>query len=200
MKKLLLFGALAFGLNSFGQGYIISNSEVSTLYRGYKNLVNFGTLNGFSGYKLEVDNGSLSKSEDGSQYILKPTGRKNTCTVTFLDTVNNKEMNKVVFNVQNLPDPILYWGGTKSGGRASKSQTRLFAKYGPEIPLNVSFKISRMEVLVPGQATITCEGGTLSQEAINAIRNSAEETISIIALMVGPDGIVRQIVGTWTIK
>ncbi len=198
MKKLLLFGALAFGLNSFGQGYIISNSEVSTLYRGYNNLVNFGTLDGFSGYKLEIDNGSLSKSEDGSQYILKP-GRKNTCNVTFLDTVNNKEMNKVVFNVQNLPDPELYWGGVKNGGQASKSQTQLFAKYPPEIPLNVSFKILRMEVVLR-QATFTCENGTLSQEAIHAIRNSGEEAISIMATVSGPGGIARKMFGTWTIN
>ena len=199
MNKLLLYGLLAICTNVLGQDYVISNQDVKTVYRGYNNKVIFGTVDGFDGYSLEVENGSISKAEDGSYYILKP-GHKSTCTVIFNDTVNNKELNRINFQVQSLPNPSLYWGSAKSGQKGNKSTPMVRALYEPHIPLNARFTITSMTVYIEGKESISCDGNNLSDEALSAIKSVKEGEVSIVVSARGTDGIARKLFGKWKVN
>ena len=202
MNKLLLLGILAICTNVLGQDYVISNQDLNTVYRGYNNKVVFGTVDGFDGYSLEVENGSLSEAEDGSYYILKP-GPKHTCTVIFNDTVNNKELNRINFQVKSLPAPSLYWGGVKSGRYVRGSQgkvTLVKLIYDSHISLNARFTIRSMTVNIEGKEPISCDGNNLSDTALSAIKSVKGGKVSIIVTAVGPDGISRRIAGSWLVK
>ncbi|MDG1913287.1 MAG: GldM family protein [Crocinitomix sp.] len=200
MNKLLLLGILAICTNVLGQDYVISNQDLNTVYRGYNNKVVFGTVDGFDGYSLEVENGSLSEAEDGSYYILVP-GPKHTCTVIFNDTVNNKELNRINFQVNALPTPSLYWGGYMSGSHLrGGSQRKLTLVYDPDISLNGRFTIKSMTVFIEGKKSISCDGNNLSDTALSAIKIVKGGKVSIIVTAVGTDGISRKVAGSWLVN
>ena len=113
-------------------------------------------------------------------------------------TVSLKTMK---FRVSNLPAPELYWGGVASGGRASKSQTTLFAKYPPEIPLNAKFRIISWECQVPGAQGKPPGGpGSNISAASNLLRAAKSGTqVSFICKVVGPDGVQRIKAGAFKI-
>jgi hypothetical protein len=199
MNKLLLLGIVAICTNVLGQDYVISNQDINTVYRGYNNEVVFGTVDGFDGYSLEVENGSLSEAEDGSYYILVP-GPKHTCTVIFNDTVNNKELNRINFQVKSLPGPSLYWGARKSGSHVHGAPRKLTSLYDAGIPLNGRFTIKSMTVFIEGKKSISCDGNNLSDTALSAIKSVKGGKVRIIVSAVGTDGISRKVGGTWLVN
>ena len=174
--------------------------ELNVLYRGYPNKV-IPTASGYPETVLGVTNASKSKS--GEFYIVKPgKGSKAYLTVSGR-TADGKtvSLKKVEYRVTNLPDPTLYWGSAKSGKKAAKSSRLLMAKYPPEIPLKASFKIVKWTCFAPGLkgAPPTGSSGSLSSAGplINAVK--AGTGLSFNATVRGPDGIARQIGGSWSI-
>jgi len=174
--------------------------ELNVLYRGYANKV-IPTASGYPTTVLNVTNASMSKSGDG--YIVKPgKGNKAFLTVSGKDADGNTvKLKRVEYRVVNLPDPTLYWGSAKSGKKAAKSSRILFAKYPPEIPLKAEFKIVKWTCFAPGLkgAPPTGAGGSLSSAGplINAVK--AGTGLSFNATVRGPDGIARQIGGSWSL-
>lgn len=175
--------------------------ELNVLYRGYPNKAEATA----SGYDQTILTGSgCSVSKSGTGYIVTPTGRGREAylTVSGKSTASGKtvQLKKVTYRVSNLPDPELYWGAAKSGTKGSKAETKLFAKYPPEIPLNASFTIKSWECSVPGAARpVMGTGGDISAAGglIRAAKPGSQ--VSFICTVVGPDGISRKKAGSFKI-
>lgn len=175
--------------------------EMNMLYRGYPNKVN-ATASGYPKTNLSASGASVSASGEG--WIVKPVGRGKTATLSVSGTTadgKSVSLKSMQFRCSNLPDPELYWGGVKNGGKASKSQTKLFAKYPPEIPLNAAFSIVRWECQVPGAQGKPPGGpGSNISAATNLLRAARPGSqVSFICTVVGPDGIQRKKAGAFKI-
>jgi len=175
--------------------------EMNMLYRGYDNKVE-ATASGYDQTSLTGTGVSLSKTSTG--WIAKPSGsgREAYLTVSGKNTATGQSatLKKVKYRVSNLPDPEIYWGGAKNGERASKTETKLFAKYGPEIPLNASFTVKSWECTVPGASRPVMGTGNLISAASGLLRAApAGSMVSFICKVVGPDGITRTRAGAFKI-
>lgn len=172
----------------------VSLPELNVLYIGYENKVEAVA----SGYDQTVLSGSgVTLTKSGKGWIGKPAGGK-TCkiTVSGKSSVTNKtvSLGSFEFRVMRLPDPELYWGAAKSGEKGSKAETRLFAKYPPEIPLNAQFKIIDWECQVPGAQGAPPKGSGADISSASGLIRAAKPgmNVSFICTVVGPDGVRRK--------
>ena len=175
--------------------------ELNVLYRGYPNKVE-ATASGYDQTSLSGSGVSLTKS--GTGWIAKPTGngREAFLTVSGKNTATGQSvtLKKVKYRVSNLPDPEIYWGAAKNGQKGSKAETKLFAKYGPEIPLKAEFTIKSWECSVPGAARPVMGTGSMISSASPLLRAApAGSMVSFICKVVGPDGITRTRAGAFKI-
>lgn len=180
----------------------ISLPELNVLYRGYDNKV-AAVASGFDQTNVTGSGVSLVKSGDG--WIAKPTGngREATITVVGKNSVTGQSQNLLAqkFRVMNLPDPELYWGAAKNGQQGSRAETKLFAKYPPEIPLNASFRIISWECQIPGAPGAPPKGTGGDIGAASSLIRQAKPgmQVSFICTVVGPDGIQRKRAGAFKI-
>lgn len=174
--------------------------ELNVLYRGYPNKVD-PTASGYPTTVLTGTNCSVSKS--GNLYVASPGAGKEAFLTVSGKTADGKtvQLKKVKYRVSNLPDPELYWGAAKNGEKASKAETRLFAKYPPEIPLNASFTILSWECQVPGASGRPPSGSGGDVGAASGLIRAAKpgSQVSFICKVKGPDGIVRTRAGAFKI-
>lgn len=174
--------------------------ELNVLYRGYPNQVEATA----SGYDKSILTGTGVSISGSGPYIVKPTGSGRTAymMVSGKNTVTGQtvQLKKVEYRVSNLPDPEIFWGGAKNGERASKTETKLFAKYGPEIPLKADFTVKSWECTVPGASRPVLGTGNLITAASGLLRAApAGSMVSFICKVVGPDGITRTRAGAFKI-
>jgi hypothetical protein len=174
--------------------------ELNVLYRGYANKVD-PTASGFPETVLTGSNCSVSRS--GEVYVVKPgKGKKAYLTVSGRSADGKTvQLKKVEYRVSNLPDPVLYWGSAKSGTKGAKSSRLLQAKYPPEIPLKATFQVIKWTCYAPGLKGAPPSGvGTNLGSAgplINAVKPGTG--LSFNATVRGPDGIARQVGGSWSL-
>jgi len=180
----------------------VSLPEMNVLYRGYDNKVE-GVASGYDQTVLNGNGVSLTKSGNG--YIGKPTGSGKTCTISISgkNSVTNKtvQLGSYTFRVSNLPPPSLYFGAVSDGGTASKAETRLFAKYGPEIPLNVTFQVLKWELNVTGAPRpAKGTGNSIAGEGTALLKQAKPGSmISFMTEVKGPDGRVQKKSGNYRI-
>lgn len=179
----------------------ISLPELNVLYRGYPNKV-AAVASGFDQTVLSAQGATVSKS--GDVWIAKTVGtnREATLSVSGKNSVTGKtqQLLSQKFRCSNMPDPELYWGGSKSGDKGNRGETKLFAKYGPEIPLNATFNIVDWEVSIPGAqgAPPRGTGSNLTPQASGLIKQAKPGMmVSFICNVVGPDGIRRKKAGAF---
>jgi hypothetical protein len=180
----------------------VSLPEMNVLYIGYDNKVEAVA----SGYDQTLVSGQgVNLIKSGNGWIGKPSpGKTATITVQGKSSVTNKtvSLGSFPFRVMRLPDPSLYWGAAKDGEKGSRAETRLFAKYPPEIPLNASFTIKSWELSIPGApgAPPKGTGNTLDGAAISLLKQAKPgAVIGFMTTVVGPDGIVRKKGGAFTL-
>jgi len=180
----------------------VSLPEMNVLYIGYDNKVEAVA----SGYDQTLVSGQgVSLVKSGNGWIGKPApGKTATITVQGKSSVTNKtvSLGAFPFRVMRLPDPSLYWGAAKDGEKGSRSETRLFAKYPPEIPLNASFTIKSWELSIPGAPGAPPKGtGNMLDGAAMSLLKQAKpgSVIGFMTTVVGPDGIVRKKGGAFTL-
>ena len=178
----------------------IELTDLNVLYRGYPNKVE-ATASGFPESRLSGSNATVSKS--GKGYIVKPgKGKTAYLTVSGIGTDGKAvQLKKGEYRVSNLPDPTLYWGSAKSGKKGSKSSRLLQAKYSPEIPLKANFTIIKWTCFAPGLkgAPPSGVGSNIGSAGplINAVKPGTG--VSFTCQVRGPDGIARQIGGSWSL-
>jgi len=173
--------------------------DLNVLYRGYNNRVN-ATASGYQETAL-TSGGNVTVSKSGQEWIAKPgSGKMAYLIVSGRDSEGNSfQLKKGEYRVSNLPDPVLFWGAAKSGKKGSRSSRALIAKYPPEIPLNASFKVTKWTASAPGLKGAPPQGmgGTLGPAGPLISAAPPGTSLSITATVVGPDGIARQIGGSW---
>lgn len=180
----------------------VSLPEMNVLYKGYDNKVE-GVASGYDQTILNGNGVNLVKSGTGYIGRVTGTGREATISISGKNTVTNKTVNlgAYKFRVMNLPPPNIYFGTAADGEIASKAETRLFAKYGPEIPLNVTFQVMSWELNLSGAPrpakgtgnSIAGEGSALLKQA------KPGSTISFMVQVKGPDGGIRKRAGVYRI-
>lgn len=165
--------------------------EMNMLYRGYDNKV-VGVASGYDQTILSGNNVVLIKR--GDLYIGKPgSGKSCTITCSGKSSVTNKTVSLGVFTfrVSNLPPAEVYFGNAKNGMQASKFETKLFTKYGPEIPLDVKFTTLSWEMDFMGR-TAKGGGGTLDGAAQALLKQAKPgANVSFIVKYKGPDNVQR---------
>ena len=174
----------------------IEMPEFNVLYRGYNNKVN-ATASGFESTELNASGATLSRN--GQQYVVRPTGSGRTAHLTVSGRTGDGRavpLKRVEYRVLNLPDPTLYWGATKAGGRIPVGDTRIFMKYGPSIPLDARFTIERWEMSA-GTQPVGGTGNNVSPATglIRAMRPGMK--VAVTCWVRGPDGILRTVSGVF---
>jgi hypothetical protein len=172
----------------------VSLPEMNVLYRGYKNRVT-GAASGFPNFKL-VGKSNVSISQSGNEYVANPgSGREALIDIVGVaEDGSQATLGTFDFRVQNLPAPSVYLGALEDGAEAPagtiRAQTRLFAKYPPEIPLKAEFSLVSWEVNVSGAPRP--ESGTgqnLTPKAMGLIKQAQKgQTISFMTNVKYPSG------------
>lgn len=214
MKQLLVILTVAASNVCLSQ-IVVSVDDQNTLYRGYKNRVTIGTMDGRP-FDLRVENGMIiydtifvyNQNDEPVQYVvnvLSPgSGRKTK--VFFVDPDTGLPFDTLDFHVKNLPAPSIYLGpledGSEAPGGTIRAQHRLFAKYPPEIPFNVSFSVISWEVSVNGkEKRVAGKGASLTSEARDLIRQAESgDKITFMTITVGTDGKSRKKSAVFTVK
>ncbi len=171
---------------------------MNVLYRGYQNKV-AGAASGFPNFDI-VGKSNVSISKSGKEYVANPgSGREALIDIVGVAEDGSKAtLGTFDFRVQNLPSPSVYLGALEDGAEAPagtiRAQTRLFAKYPPEIPLKVEFSLVSWEVNVSGAPKP--ESGTgqnLTPKAMNLIKQAQRgQSVSFMTNVKGPDGKIRK--------
>lgn len=170
--------------------------ELNVLYRGYENKVRV-SASGYESADLGGNGVSIIRSGDG--YVVKPTGSGRTVQLSVTGRSSNGKtavLRRTDFRVLNLPDPTLYWGAVKSGGNIP-ADNKIFAKLGPEVPLNANFQIISWE-LSAGERPVTGTGFDLSPARQFILAVPKGRMISVKTWVRDPAGIKRLITGVFT--
>lgn len=179
----------------------VSLPELNVLYKGYNNIVE-GVASGYDQTILNGNGVSLTKSGNGYIGRVSGAGRTATISISGKNSVTNKtvSLGTFTFRVMNLPPPSLFFGATEDGGKASKAETRLFARYS-DSPLKAEFSVQSWELNVAGAPRpAKGTGNTLNADGISLMRQAKPgSTISFMTQVKGPDGILRKKSGVFTI-
>jgi hypothetical protein len=171
----------------------IEMPEFNVLYRGYNNRI-IATASGFDKTTLGVSAG-VNKTKSGDEWIVTPTGRGRQAflTVSGTNTTTGRtvQLKRVEYKVSNLPSPSLFCGGVKEGGVIDGRATKIFAKYGPEIPLqSAKFKIINWECQVGNSPGANPRGsGDDISSVTGLIRQAPRGTlITFMCTIIDPSG------------
>ncbi len=179
----------------------IELTDLNVLYRGYPNKV-MASGSGYETYSLSGSNASVS-AKGNDQYIVSPGGGKSaSLTITGKNADGTSSvLKKGQYRVSSLPDPVLYWGAAKSGKKGSRSSRILIAKYPPEIPLNAQFKVTKWTCYAPGLKGAPPSGAGSNIGSAGPLINAVPPGtgLSFTCTVVGPDGIGRQVGGSWSL-
>lgn len=179
----------------------IELTELNVLYRKYPNKV-MASGSGYESYTLSGSNASVS-AKGNDQYIVTPgSGKSASLTITGKNADGTSSvLKKGQYRVSNLPDPVLFWGAAKSGKKGSRSSRILLAKYPPEIPLNAKFSVTKWTCYAPGLKGAPPSGAGSNIGSAGPLINAVPPGtgLSFTCTVVGPDGIARQIGGSWSL-
>ncbi|MDF3028539.1 MAG: hypothetical protein K0S23_2846 [Fluviicola sp.] len=179
----------------------VSLPELNVLYKGYNNIVE-GVASGYDQTILNGNGVSLTKSGNGYIGRVSGAGRTATISISGKNSVTNKtvSLGTFTFRVMNLPPPSLFFGAVEDGGKASKAETRLFARYS-DSPLKAEFTVQTWELNVAGAPRpAKGTGNQLNADGISLMRQAKPgSTISFMTQVKGPDGILRKKSGVFTI-
>ena len=181
----------------------IITSELNVLYRGYPNIVIPSVAN-FHGLPVSlIGSGcTVSKKAGVEGYIVKPAGRGDT--VTLVAVVHQGDstilLRREMYRAVNLPFPDIYWGNSRSGrglGLDLNSRT-LSVKISEPISLKDPFSIVSWTINYSGNS-ISGLGDDLSNAESLIKQFESGTTLTIHAMVKGPDGITRGLLGVWVI-
>lgn len=179
----------------------VSLPELNVLYKGYNNVVE-GVASGYDETVLNGNGVTLSKSGKGYIGRVSGAGRTATISISGRNSVTKKtvSLGTFTFRVMNLPPPSLFFGATEDGGKASKAETRLFARYS-DSPLKAEFSVQSWELNVAGAPRpAKGSGNTLNADGISLMKQAKPgSSISFMTQVKGPDGILRKKSGVFTI-
>lgn len=169
----------------------ISLPEMNVLYRGYPNKVT-GAASGYPDYKL-VGASNVTLNKIGAEYVATP-GAGNSATISLQGVSpdgKSANLGSFDFRVRPLPPAQVYFGAATNGGKGSKNETNLAARYDNSVTLDVKFSVVSWEMEFMGRA-VQGQGSTLSSDATNLLKQAKpNQNVTFMVKYRGPDGIIR---------
>jgi len=192
MKSFVLFLLLiGFSLNSYSQSNLqVENLSLVTdsymLYRHVENKVKI-TFDG-SKDELELEGINCEISELDNYFLVTP----NSAQTAYIKISKGKKLIRTLkYDISNMPDPWMYLGDVKNGGRITGYEKSLNAKYAEGTPRKQEFVINKI-VLFINEREIESSSGKLSEEMHKAIQMAdSEATLSFNCYVEGEDKITR---------
>jgi hypothetical protein len=181
------------------------NNLSISIYRSDNQLIYRNVLNNITITPLEAATNvdcpycdTMYKSEFPNQYYIKPSkGRVSEIIISDSSTANVLEKHKIKNSY--LPDPILFYGASKNGTKCSKNAHHIFAKYPPEMNINLDSEIIKWEIHIDAN-TFSGEGNQLTEDVIAFLETyEGNGVISIIAVVRTADGIARKLGGAFSL-
>ena len=178
----------------------ISLPDLNVLYRGIQNRV-IAVASGFDQTVLS-GTGLNSLTKSGDSWIVSPgSGRDATLTVSGKNSLTNKTSILLTqkYRIMPLPKPELFWGAAADGEKAPLSQTKLFAKYGPGIPISAEFRIVNWTCQIPNSVSAPPSGnGDDISSAVRLLRQSRPGMIAVFTCkVIGPDNKTQIVTGSY---
>ena len=178
---------------------VVSLPDLNVLYRGYDNKVQ-GTASGFPSDRVTLSGSGVTLSKKGEFYIAKPgSGREATISVNGKkEDGSSVNLGSFKFRVLPLPKPTIYLGQVEDGSNIPanvlRASNRLFAKYPPEVPLNVKFSITKWTMNLTGAPReVSGTGGALNSQASSMLKNAKKgNTVSFMCTVKMPDGSTKR--------
>ena len=185
----------------------VSLPEMNVLYRDYDNKVQ-GGASGFPSFKLTPGSNVSLTQKGGDGYIARPgSGRDATINIVGIaDDGTSNNLGTFEFRVRPLPKPSVRWGAFWDGDSAPmaslRSNNRIAAMYGEDIPLDVTFSVVSWDVNVTGAPrAVTGRGPVLSEQAMGMIRQAKRgQLITIFMEYKTPGGKVFRQSGSFKVK
>lgn len=182
---------------------VVSLPMMNVLYRGYDNQI-AASASGYPEFKLVGQGVNVIKNGKDFTGKINTTGRTASIAIMGINKTTGKSVNlgKFDFRVMNLPRPSMFFGTSGEGDKINPTETKLFVKYGPEIPLNVNFRIKDWKLSLSGVAkSVSGSGNTLNTDGVNLLRQGRTGMLATFILTVeGPDRGSRIITASFPIR
>lgn len=181
----------------------VSLPKLNVLYKGYDNIIE-GVASGYDQTVLKGAGVSLSKTGASGQQIARVTTSAKTASIDIygMNSVSNKQvkLGSYSFRVMTLPNPEFFFGSVEEGGKISKEETRLFARY-KNSPLDAKFTVHNWEMsLSNAPKPEKGRGNQLSAEGTRLLKQAKPGTIVTFRMEYeGPDGIMRKKMAAFTL-
>jgi len=171
----------------------ISADKMNVVYRGIANPMTI-SFAGISSDKVSAAAPGLRKS--GKGYMMTPAkGREVTINVSGTLPDGSKVSDKKKFRIKDLPRPQAAVSGTTGTVKKSRNSLKSSSVTAvmEDFVFDLKLKVNTFKFKVPGQATITCNGGRLNDRAKSALarakRGQIIQIFDMNASVVGAKGI-----------
>ena len=179
----------------------LESPNLNVLFRGVNNYI-ISSVENSDGRPIRLYGSGCSislKPGSSDQYIVRP-GRSDSAIIAL--AIKSEErtipVRRKVYRVVSLPDPDLHWGKARSGRSLDTKSRTLSAGYTKGIVLDASFSVVSWIMNYNGES-MSGEGNDLSS-ADSLIKDiESGSTLTIDAMVKGPDGIARPLSGVWMI-
>ena len=173
---------------------IFGNPEANILYYGFENLAQIGTRGGEK-FQLSSENIEIRTVENG--FLLVPQNKEKA--VLYLnDPKSGKCFDSIAFDIRILPPPTLFFGSAADGEKVQLAYNALYALYDAYIPLIAKFEVKSYTLSTGNGKPYVVMGNKVVGEVMNDLKRlNKGETFTIVAKIVGPDGIIREVKGSY---
>lgn len=115
--------------------------------------------------------------------------------------ISGKDMERDTNEAQD-PQPVLYWGANQSGGRAFRSEIRIYAVYPVDVPESGKFEVLSLEFFIQGEGRVYyISGDTLTEDFQIRIRDlPSGHLIRCSARVRDERGTIHVITGEWELQ
>ncbi len=200
MKKLAIVGFIFLGFNALGQeASNETNNHTNVLYRGFDNKLVIDQMSDDNQpYEINAINCEVleQKDDNGTKnlFVVRTKTRASTAEINIVS--NGKLLQNIRFNVENLPQPTLFWG-THSAGSTKSTSAELTVHYPKAVNFESRFEIIEWTCTMNGTA-FTGKGNLLSKEMLDYSHSvAAGDSVTIEVNVRGEDGIVHKLCGSW---
>lgn len=198
MKMMFFIGACVAPMIGFSQG-VVQMNEINVLYRGYENVIEIGVPKGLKEYTVFAEGATIRKQ--GDRWIVKTLDQK-FVTVGVLNQKGDT-LGKQEYRCLYMPNPEVHFGGILNGGTVSDLSAELTIEYSQLfwVTPNINWKFVSFEVQFPeSNETYSITGNKITSSIQEMIKSKPlPATISILATVEGPDGILRKCGAMYTI-
>ena len=195
MKKAILMYMITLS-GCLGAQVVFGNPEAHILYFGYENHAQIGAVKG-ERFRLSSEN--IKIRNEGNGFVLLPQD-KEQAVLYFNDPTSGVCFDSIIFDIRILPPPSLFFGSAGDGEKVQLSHNVLFAKYNADIPLTGKFEVKSYTVSTGSGRSITVSGSTIVEDVRSYLKRlNKGDSFTITAKVVGPDGIMREVKGRYTL-